>query len=316
MLFLSQQLIQSDALTAHPNLVTHLRDTVSTCLRSARETSTSNEPETPEASSSREQLTSLEQQTRTPPQPYAVNSVATPPLEISPDYCEGFEPFSSGYPFVFDQTEMSPMELSIFIRRLHIACLFQAYFALRDRSITLDRLQRPFGFLLTFMSRDRITSYFEAAIHSKFNRQRLDGWNVPFFSLGGAGTHYLQSNSANQPSLSQKWVTVQDPSAHFSNIPPEMDGEWFTIGDLEVFLRQKGVHLLANPAVETSHSSPLRTGTNVARLMHGIYYLLFVLIFLSTDFSLALINKCICLGRSPGFRRCDVEKALSVSMLT
>ena len=288
-LSLSQQLIRSDTIKAHPNLVTHLRDTVSTCLHSARETSTSNEPETPEASSS-ESLTTLEQQNRNTSQPYAVEALATP-LDISLDYRGGFEesqePSSSDNTFAFDQTGMLPMELSTFIRRLHIACLFQAYFALRDRSITLDRLQRPFGFLLTFMSRDRITSYFEAAIHSKFKQQPLDGWDVPFFSLGGAGTHYSQSNSAGQPSLSRQWITVQDPSAHFSpNIAPEIDGEWLTIGDLEVFLRQKGVHLLANSAVEPSHCSPLQTAINVARLMQGAYLpyfpspSLFVLTFL------------------------------------
>lgn len=320
-LSLSQRLVQSGTLESNPELATYLHGTVLTCLRSVKEAGC--ERETPDASPASEEspFTPSKEAEINPVQSWMVELIARSQLNAS-------QPSGANHVILQDasignsqcksgSTEATDIELPVFMERLHTACISQGYMALRDRSITADRLRRPFRLLLTFMSRERLTSYFEAALHCRLSQRRLDEWkDVPFFSLGGAGTHALPGSSSRRLSLSQQWVTVQDPLAQF---PPEvqedLDGEWFTIQDLEIFLRQKGVNRLACDPTESRPSSPTRAVVSVARLIHGKRLFSESLLFgPNSNFRVALISKCICLGRSPGFRRCDVERALSAAV--
>lgn len=320
-LLLSQRLVQSGALESNPELATHLHGTVLTCLRSVKEAGC--ERETPDASPASEEspFTPSKEEEENPVQSWMIELIARSQLNA-------FQPSGANNarlpdasignsPYISRSTEVTDIELPAFMERLHIACISQGYMALRDRSITIDRLRRPFCFLLTFMSRERLTSYFETALQCRLSQRPLDEWkDVPFFSLGGAGMHALPESSSGRLSLSQHWVTVQDPLAQF---PPEvqedLDGEWFTIRDLEMFLHQKGINKFACDPAEFRPSSPTRAVVSVACLIHGKR--LFpesLLCGPSSDFRVALITKCICLGRSPGFRRCDVERALSAAV--
>lgn len=293
-----------------------------TCLRSVKEARSDGEVESPKASpTSEESLSSPPHQGEINPiQSWVVELIARSQLN-TPRLSSAQNASIRGSSYTFGSTEIPDIELPAFIERLQLACLSQGYLALRDRSISIDRLRRPFRLLLSFMSRERITSYFEAALQSRLGQQRLDGWkDVPFFSLGGAGAHYSrtpqESSSAGQLSLSEQWVTVQDPLAQFPpEVQEELNGDWFTLQDLEIFLRQKGVHKLACAPVKSRPSSPTRAAINVARLIHGNAGFLHFLYSALTS-CLGLISRCICLGRSPGFRRSDVEKALSAAVLT
>lgn len=320
-LSLSQRLVQSGALESNPELATHLHGTVLTCLRSVNEAGC--ERETPGA------FPASEESPSTPSREAEINPVQSWMVElIARSQLNTSRPFAANHvrlqdatignsPCISGSTEVTDIELPVFMERLHIACVSQGYMALRDRTITMDRLQRPFRLLLTFMSRERLTSYFEAALQCRLSQQRLDEWkDVPFFSLGGAGMHALPGSSSERLSLSQQWVTVQDPLAQFPpEIQEDLNGEWFTIQDLEGFLRQKGVYKFSCDPAESRPSSPRRAMVSVARLMHGKrLFPVFLLFRPSSDFRVALISKCICLGRSPGFRRCDVERALGAAV--
>lgn len=275
-LSLSQELVQSGVLESMPELANHLHGTVLTCLRSVKEAGCDGERETPDASPASDESPSMPSiaKEKNPVQSWAVELIARSQLNTSqPSGANRTRsqdvPIGSS-PYISSSTEVTDIELPAFIERLHLACLSQGYMALRDKSIPMDRLRRPFRLLLTFMSRERITSYFEAALHSRLSQRRLDEWkDVPFFSLGGAGTHAVPGSSSGRLS-SQQWITVQHPLAQFPlDIQEDLDGEWFTIQDLEWFLRQKGVDKFACGPAESRPSSPTRAVVSVARLMHG-----------------------------------------------
>lgn len=323
-LSLSQQLVQSGVLESNPGLANHLHGTVLTCLRSIKEAGCEGERETPDTSPASEKPPSTSSITEeiNPVQSWVVELIARSQLDTSQPFGANrrrLQDASIGSSqYISSSTEVTDIELPAFIERLHLACLSQGYMALRDKSIPMDRLRRPFRLLLTFMSRERMTSYFEAALHFRLSQQRLDEWkDVPFFSLGGAGTHAAPGSTSGRFS-SQKWVTIQDPLAQFPpDIQEDLDGEWFTIQDLEGFLRQRGVDKFACDPAESRPSSPTRAVVSVARLMHGKeLFLDFSSFGPGSNFRTALISKCICLGRSPGFRRCDVERALSAAVST
>lgn len=77
--------------------------------------------------------------------------------------------------------EVPSFDLTAFIEQLHVVCVHQGYLALADPSI--NRLQRPLTLLFSIMDRESLTSYFEAALHSK---GPLEQWsNMPFFPTHG-----------------------------------------------------------------------------------------------------------------------------------
>ncbi|KAJ5915382.1 hypothetical protein N7466_011315 [Penicillium verhagenii] len=189
--------------------------------------------------------------------------------------------------------------VSDFIKKLHLAAIYQGYVALCDQSIGLDQLQRPFGLMFSMMNRECLASYFKAEYNAQLSQNLLVGWDeVPFFRLGGAGTHYPAPSTQGQSASTQfvpdkRWGIVEEPlSLVPSDIQEQLKGEWFDLHDLEGFLRQR---LLLNEG-QRARSSP----------QMNINLSLFVP---------ALISKGVCLGCSPGFQRDDVEKALQISKI-
>ncbi|RAO68090.1 uncharacterized protein BHQ10_004102 [Talaromyces amestolkiae] len=141
--------------------------------------------------------------------------------------------------------------------------------------------------------------------HNRFLPFELDGAasperfsEIPFFKLGGTGTHYrgaLVSNQ-NKSGLEEQHFPVVHSA--LSAFPPEaqeeLDGEWFDLWDLVGYLRAETITLsLEPPNEETTHRT-----VNVV------------------DFTAALVEKGICLGYSPGFKRSDVETAITLSSWT
>ena len=136
---------------------------------------------------------------------------------------------------------------------------------LSNPSINIFCLRKPFLLLLNIMDRKRATSYFKACLHSRSGllKASLDEWDeiVPFFSLGGAGTHYPRSRSPWTRQLSKtdallpRYVTIEDPLAQFPvETRREMDGEWFDIQDLEGFLQEQGIWIIVRSGDELSSS--------------------------------------------------------------
>ncbi|OGM51148.1 AT DNA binding protein [Aspergillus bombycis] len=298
----SDNLVQSGALSSHPDIASHLRDTVQTCLALAKEASKDGEPESPDTSSHGEDSTSsasagpdgTSTDHNTSPRSHAEQTTppeSGPSKPISPSLSEPLEP--------------SAMDIPLFIEQLHLACVYQGYLVLSNPSVPMSRIERPFRFLFTLMDRPHLTAAFEALLHAKLSQKRLEECyaGVPFFKLGGAGTHYERSTGKAQEGEKplcryQQWATIHDPLARFSpEIRQEMEGDWFDMQDLAGYLREKGVRLFSSAPSETDRKSA-RTSINVTR------------------FTQTLISRGICLGRTPGFRRSDVDSALHVSVWT
>jgi hypothetical protein len=229
---------------------------------------------------------------------------------------------STGAPHTISSSTTSFIELSDFIERLNTEALYQSYLALSNQAIALDQLQRPFGFIFSIMDRESVTSYAKAELDATINQKPLEGWErVPLFSLGGAGTHYpgpssRRTQSQGFPSHSyRRWGIVQDPlSLVAPDIKEDLEGDWFDLHDLQEFLRDKDLLLLL-PTDELRQGSSTGTIINVARLILGISVPCYISRMSILTF-IALISRGVCLGRSPGFQRGDVEKALQYSTIS
>ncbi|KAE8356399.1 hypothetical protein BDV28DRAFT_110575 [Aspergillus coremiiformis] len=306
----SDSLVQSGALSSHPDIASHLRDTVQTCLSLAKETCKDGEPESPATSHSEESLslTSAAGPDGTPSVPTDRNTSPTAPGEptVHSQSGQSSRPPGSISSPLSKSLDSSAMDMALFIEQLHLACVYQGYLVLSNPSVPMSRLERPFRFLLTLMDRPHLTGVFEALLHAKMNQKRLEECyaGIPFFKLGGAGTHYPRSTGQAQEGEKplqryQQWATIHDPLSRFTaDVRTDMDGDWFDMQDLAGYLRERGVHLLSSPPPESGRRSSSQLVVNVTGLIQ------------------ALISKGICLGRTPGFRRHDVDRALRAAVWT
>ncbi|KAJ5962919.1 hypothetical protein N7501_007860 [Penicillium viridicatum] len=267
------QLVQSEVLASYPDLTAHLYDTMKTFHSLASEANTNSETQVSVVPSHSEDL----------PQSSVSGSITIPSSNLPPPSSldrSGSDYFTSdSFPHNLQSPGISVIELPDFIERLHLACLYQGKLALCDQSIGLDRLQKPFGFIFSMMNRERLIAYFKARLDAQKRREPLDGWDeIPFFSLGSAGTHFprlsLQSQGVGHSFRGyHEWDMVKDPLSLVSpDIQEQLQGDWFDLQDLEGFLREKDVNLILC-SDELNRGSPTKTTVNIARLMPGKYVL-------------------------------------------
>ncbi|KAL5044239.1 hypothetical protein BDW71DRAFT_199110 [Aspergillus fruticulosus] len=296
MLLFSEELVQSGILRSHSALTGKLRDTMKVFFTVAAGLSLDDDDELRALVDSNETIDSPPRASQQPtirrPSP---NLLSHHPL----DGTELYQPSSAVLPHPVNSPEVSVIEVSAFIQRLLLEALYQGHLALGDPSIGLSQLQRPFGIIFSMMNRERLTSYFKAELYSQIHQKPLTGWDeIPFFRLGGAGTHYPHRSSTGRFTFvahRQSGGTVEDPLALVTaELRTQLEGDWFDLQDLEWFLRDKNVLLVAS-AGEPTISSKVQTSINVTRFIP------------------ALISRGVCLGRTPGFRRDHVEEALHVS---
>ncbi|RAL13884.1 bZIP transcription factor [Aspergillus homomorphus CBS 101889] len=306
-LSLSDQLVHSGVLESNPVLSEHLHHTVQTCLTLAKDTNKDGSDSTAVVPSA---------PPREPPSaPAFVSSNEfqfSVPIDLGTNYASDFhlyQPEKQVTPFrpalmpppqLLVLPEIQEMELSVFMSRLHMSCIYHGCLALCDDNISIERIMRHFCLPLTIVDRKRLTALFYAALNTKDGKKRYEDWKeIPFFSLGGAGTHYPWSAAKaglasylHRPGV--RWVVLPEPLLHFpSHLQNVLAGDWFDMGDLEGYLREKGVRLFAHAPPEAgNHSYPPAPAVNARRLIK------------------MLTRSGICLGWTPGFRRRDVEKAL------
>lgn len=244
-----EQLAQARTLDSCHDLALNLQDTVQECLTLANGANMDDDQEAPKN-----------------PENFA-SSVSTDGNPATID---------SAQPAIEDTIECSPLsepefDLSTFIERLHIACVYQGYMMLSDPFTTLDYIRRRFRLLLSIMDRETLESFFEAALHARIYQTNLEQWGeVPLFSLGDAGTHYRRYKARSsywEPYKAYpEHKTVKDPLSRFSHeIQEELSGEWFDICDLEEYLHEKGVCFLAGPSVKAKGNT--LHAVNMAKLM-------------------------------------------------
>ncbi|PYH87317.1 hypothetical protein BO82DRAFT_257963, partial [Aspergillus uvarum CBS 121591] len=189
---------------------------------------------------------------------------------------------------------ISRIQLSQFVHQVRLGCAHYALSSLQNPAITTDQLRNKFRFLLSLMSREDLTSYFEACVHYHEHPERMLKFErLPFFRLGGAGTHFPAVPFPNDNHCAP---VHNDP---LQELPPDIQrhlhGKWFDSSDLEGLLRERKIHLSAYPP---SKGAQLPSTVNVVNASILIKY---------------LVRTSICLGRSPGWRPSDVERALQMS---
>ncbi|KAE8360476.1 hypothetical protein BDV27DRAFT_134502 [Aspergillus caelatus] len=310
----SEHVAHTGALTSNPDLQSHLRATIETCRSCTAVLDQADDEGTmsPNCTPSADQSPFVLREKPAGEQSSLVTFQSTVPSSLSVSSnlvgrLNGFPmPLSPGSPLLFDTATVTVVDVTLFTRQLRVACAYHAYYSLRDTSFKLADLQRKFRFLLSMLNRERLTSYFEAAVQAPVHPSRLAEWqDIPFFSVGGAGTHYPRALSPNSivghpsPRFESRSPMQQEPLAAFSpDVHKEMSGVWFNIHDLEGFLQEKEVHLLTSPPSGPRQSLLQKTAIKTSCLIR------------------ILVSTCICLGRSPGWRRLDVERALSMAAWT
>lgn len=323
----SEHVAHTGAFTSNSDLQSHLRATIETCrsctavLDQADDEGTTSRNCTPSVDQSPFILT--DKTPREQPPLATFQTRAPPSLSVSSDLVgslKGFPmPLSPGSPLLFDTATVRVVDLTVFTQQLRLACTYHAYYSLRDTSFKLAHLQRKFRFLLSMLTRERLTSYFETAVQAPVHPSQLTEWqDIPFFSVGGAGTHYPRALSPNSivghpsPRFESRSPVQQEPLAAFSSeVHKQMGGVWFNIHDLQGFLQEKNVHLLTSPPSGPQQSLLQQTAIKASCLIRSKFTPCAYLH--KTHFPAVLISTCICLGRSPGWRMLDVERALSMA---
>ncbi|KAK7720307.1 hypothetical protein SLS63_009854 [Diaporthe eres] len=165
-------------------------------------------------------------------------------------------------------------------KELRLACAYNAFETLGNPRVSLDSIRNKFRFLLSLMSREHLTSYYKASLQARLNQSPLDTWDaVPFYGLGGAGSHYpdpspppRRSGDPEDPAHPD-WPFVSDPLFELTTgIRENLDDTWFDARDLEGYLKERGVCLVAQRPSSLQHEAS-STYIDVVRLSQGVWYL-------------------------------------------
>ncbi|KAJ5387421.1 hypothetical protein N7509_009962 [Penicillium cosmopolitanum] len=154
----------------------------------------------------------------------------------------------------------SPFRETSFERRLHRACLNNGYHLLVDPTTDPDNVNRVFRLPLTLSTRDSIIQQVKGLLEGGLD-EAPEMWEMPFFLLGGAGTHYPRRDHTGRPILPPNALPVSkfiSAFVHETTAPQPfhsdhdlladlgLDGEWLDSYDVEGYLKEKGIFLSAD----------------------------------------------------------------------
>ncbi|KAH1278605.1 hypothetical protein KXW98_005123 [Aspergillus fumigatus] len=223
--------------------------------------------------------------------------------------------------FINIRTPMSHLDRPdspFFAQRLHLAAYKLALRYLRNPDVPDSALLRNFGFLMTRWSRRQLISYLNSFLKSSDGVEVSRKFSIPLLNLGGAGLHYPQKHSPlGDPNL--HWLpSAEDISMMYANglSIQDLEEPWFDPEDVEGFLEEQGI-ILSNrnmyPAgLQSDHQDVVartwQSGLWDDRAMFSRGHM-----FAVDEDQLInwLSHRGICLGRSPGFRKRDVERFIS-----
>lgn len=176
-----------------------------------------------------------------------------------------------------------------FERRLHRACLKNGYNLLADPTSDPDIVNRVFRLTLTLSTRDSIVQKMKGILESGLD-EAPEIWDMPFYLLGGAGTHYPRRDRIGNPILPPNALPTSQLISAFVHQRTEpqsfqsdhdlladfgLNGEWLDSHDVEGYLEEKGIFLSADTAfcrvparafsMDPRHSNV--TGANAQHIM-------------------------------------------------
>ncbi|KIM94330.1 hypothetical protein OIDMADRAFT_135958, partial [Oidiodendron maius Zn] len=220
-----------------------------------------------------------------------------------------------------------------FVRRLHRSSLEHAYRLFLDNHSDPNVTYRMFRLVPVIRDKDRMSPYFQKLVQAG-EAEPLEIDCLPFYSIGGAGTHYRRTDEFGLPIYPHNCRLPK----RLLGIPPSiksacknttsdeyqnhlrlfgLDGEWFDCQDVEGYLKHMGVALdqsssfaeiyVTTPSTPTSHSLADGEQNRVSR--EGSNDTLS-----KDDGSIVLLKGLVILGRAPGFKRSSVEAAFLSSL--
>lgn len=264
----SDSLLRSGVLSAHADLTRCARETLEKCVELAKITTIDDEGAEPDKEPQVDVIATTAATSRS-------LMAQTPNMTFSKDVLPFLRPDYEAPSFSAAGTTTT-IQYSAFMDQLHLAILQRGYVILTDPAITLDGVRQRFRLLYPVMDRSRIAAYFAAALHAKLGKQdfvnRLSP--VPFFQLGGAGTHYAWPPELGPYTRrSRQWTSVPVPLSHFSkDIQQHLTGDWFDMQDLECFLMDKKVTLVSpvSPIESMSLRASPTKRVNASKLAAGM----------------------------------------------
>jgi len=162
------------------------------------------------------------------------------------------KPLKASVPYTYSFQETT------FARRLHRLSLERAFRVLTNPDVDPEFIKRAFRFTFTFSNRRRMLARFQELLKRKAG-ESLENWNVPFFHIGGAGTHFPRLDAQGRPiyppnifSPARAFGPLAIPTAETPRTEATIEqllesigfgGVWFDSHDVEGYLRTKGIHL-------------------------------------------------------------------------
>lgn len=180
---------------------------------------------------------------------------------------------------------MNNLQEPSFARRLKRSCFEYGCRLLADPACDPETLLRVFRLALGTSSRKLILSRLQGALN-RASDEIPEAWNLPFFHLGGAGTHYPRRDVHGNPLYPPNMHPISEAFGFWtfqsSEIPEAernlgrllnafgFDGEWFDSHDVEGFLREKGIFLDDQSAFLEVPESSLTVGSPLSEpARHG-----------------------------------------------
>ncbi|PLN77791.1 hypothetical protein BDW42DRAFT_187808 [Aspergillus taichungensis] len=189
-------------------------------------------------------------------------------------------------------------------------------------------IYRVFRLVPCLRNRSKMYPYFLRLVSADTDNP-LEVPTLPFYCIGGAGTHYPARDTAGNPiyppkmRLPRRILSVGVDGRQRRLEACGLDGRWFDCRDVEGFLRERGVQVDGSlfPVVRESDSASPGGGD-------GADYQLQMSLVESLGESIApsrldlesffqrLLRGMVILGRVPGFRECDVVGAFTASVIS
>ncbi|KAL2836313.1 hypothetical protein BJY01DRAFT_222195 [Aspergillus pseudoustus] len=208
-----------------------------------------------------------------------------------------------------------------FIQRLSLACMKMGYACLNDPAPNTQMVNQRLALPLRIVTRQSLLEFFHLSLRMGHSYDTSGQLTLPFFTIGGAGMHYLDYRRDYIPENSAvQWGLMNGTTDQ--GIDYGMGDTWFDCYDVEGYLKENGVIPISE--LPSSTQPPPRSGSleGGSRNLRGNIQLQSSsvqnnLLHVPTNKIIdegALIGllsrSCVCLGRAPGFRRVEVERFL------
>ncbi|KAL4924597.1 bZIP transcription factor [Aspergillus undulatus] len=194
-------------------------------------------------------------------------------------------------------------------------CLEHTYRIFSDPRSDPQEFYRVFRLVPCVKWAEKFGKYLLCLVRSG-SKEKLDIPALPFYCIGGAGTHYTELRDG-EPVYPEKMRLPRRVLGNIVGVAAEdvvsvdrqkllalagLDGTWLDCRDVIGFLHEKGV-LWASESTKVQHEGSGEVGDRQESSVVDIQ-----------AFFQALLKNMVILGRSPGFRLCDVEAALAANL--